>query len=96
VCTKIRNREQDVKRSITIRIDSDLVRKLKPIASREGISVSALIERELNAVVKKRTSSLMNKPMSYHEARRHALALLRKGSKGGWERPASRAELHER
>jgi hypothetical protein len=87
---------QEVKSSVTTRIDSELLREVKLIATEGGLSVNALIARELNALVKKRTSSPMNKPMSYDEARRHALALLRNGSKRGWKRPASRDELHER
>jgi hypothetical protein len=51
---------------------------------------------ELNALVKKRRPSLMNKPISYDEARRHALALLIEGWNLGWKHPASREKLHER
>ncbi len=85
-----------MKSAITIRVDSDLLRKVKLIGAQEGITVDALIEREVNALVKRLTASLMNKPLWYDEARHHALTLLREGWNLGWKRPSSRDELHER
>jgi len=65
--------------------------KAESIAAEEAISLNALLVNQLARLVKQRTPRV-----SYDEARRHALALLREGRKLGWKRPARRDEVHER
>ena len=77
-----------MKTNITLKIDVGLLRKVKIKAAKEGTSMSALITRELENMVRQSTS--------YESARRRALARLNEGWDLGWTPPRSRDELHER
>jgi hypothetical protein len=77
-----------MKTSITLKLDTGVIRKAKVIAAKEGTSVSALLADKLERVVRDRTS--------YDLARKRALARLRKGFDLRWTPPASRDQLHER
>jgi hypothetical protein len=77
-----------MKSNITLKIDSDLLREARILAAEEGTSISSLLAGQLQQVVQERTR--------YDQARRRALARLRKGFNLGWTRPRSRDELHER
>jgi hypothetical protein len=77
-----------MKTNITLKIDSDLLREARVLAAGEGTSISALLAGHLQQVVQERTR--------YDQARRRALARLRKGFNLRWTRPRSRDELHER
>jgi predicted transcriptional regulator len=77
-----------MKTNITLKLDRDLLRKVRVVAAEEDTSVSALLSRQLEKVVREREG--------YEEAKRRALANLRKGFALGYTRPKSRNELHER
>ncbi|MGA2903394.1 MAG: DUF6364 family protein [Candidatus Korobacteraceae bacterium] len=77
-----------MKTNITLKIDSDLVREARILAAEEGTSISGLLASQLQQVVRERRR--------YDQARRRALARLRKGFNLQWTRPGSRDELHER
>ena len=77
-----------MKTNITLKIDSDLLREAKVMAAEEDTSISALLTRELQRLVRQRKG--------YDAARRRALKRLKEGWDLGWSRPASRDELHER
>ena len=77
-----------MKTNITLKLDSELLREVRIIAAQEGSSISGLLAAKLEEIVGERKG--------YAQARRRALARLRKGVDLGWKRPASRDELHER
>jgi len=77
-----------MKTNITLKLDRDLVRKARVLAAEKDTSVSALLAEQLERAVRERDG--------YEEAKRRALANLRKGFDLGYTRPASRDELHER
>ena len=76
------------KANVTLTIDSDLLREARILAAEEGTSVSGLLRRRLEELVRSHKG--------YDEARRRALARLRKGYDLQWTPPVSRDELHER
>ena len=77
-----------MKTNITLKIDADLLRQARVIAAEEGTSISAMLANRLEQAVRERRG--------YQQARRRALARLRKGFDLGWTPPRSRDELHER
>lgn len=77
-----------MKSNITLKIDDELLREAKIMAAQEDRSISALITRQLEKVVRERKD--------YDRARRRALARLKQGWDLGWTPPGSRDELHER
>jgi hypothetical protein len=77
-----------VKTNITLKIEAELLREARVLAAEEGTSISALLATRLEQEVRERKG--------YHQARRRALARLRKGFNLGWTPPSSRDELHER
>ena len=77
-----------MKTNITLKLDRDLLRKAKILAAENDTSVSALVAEQLEKAVRDRDG--------YEQAKRHALAILRKGFDLGYKPPASRDELHER
>lgn len=77
-----------MKTNITLKIEAELLREARVLAAEEGTSISALLATRLEQEVRERKG--------YHQARRRALARLRKGFNLGWTPPNSRDELHER
>ncbi len=77
-----------MKANITLKIEADLLREARLIAAEEGTSVSAMVATRLEQAVRERKG--------YQQARRRALARLRKGFDLHWTPPRSRDELHER
>jgi hypothetical protein len=77
-----------MKTNITLKIETELLREARVLAAEEGTSVSALLATRLEQAVRERKG--------YHQARRSALARLRKGFNLRWTPPSSRDELHER
>ena len=77
-----------MKSNITLKIDIDLLREAKVMAAQEDTSISALLSRQLEGLVRRRKA--------YEGARRRALARLKQGCDLGWTPPRSRDELHER
>ena len=77
-----------MKTNITLKIEVDLLREARVIAAEEGTSISAMLANRLEQTVRERKG--------YQQARRRALARLRKGFDLRWTPPRSRDELHER
>jgi hypothetical protein len=76
------------KTNITLKLDASLVRAIKVIAAKKGISVSALLAGKLEEEVQRNGE--------YEQAMKRALALMKESSAYGWRKPKSRDELHER
>jgi hypothetical protein len=75
-------------RNITLSLDEEILREARVIAAREGLSVSALLRRELIALVEEQRG--------YAKARDAALRRLSRGqSLGGGPLPR-REDLHDR
>lgn len=77
-----------MKSNITLKLDTGLLQEVRVVAAEEGRSVSALLADRLEAIVRERKA--------FDQARRRALARLRKGIKLDWTPPGSRDELHDR
>jgi hypothetical protein len=77
-----------MKGNITLRLDADLLRRLRILAAEEGTSVSAMGTARLEQVVRERKA--------YRRARKRALRRLREGVCLRWTPAASRDEIHER
>ena len=77
-----------MKTNITLKIESDLLREARVLAAEQGTSISALLTSRLEQAVRERRG--------YQQARRRAVARLRRGYDLQWKPPASREELHER
>ena len=77
-----------MKTNITLKIETDLLREARVLAAEQGTSISALLTSRLEQAVRERRG--------YEQARRRAVARLRRGFDLQWKPPASREELHER
>ncbi len=77
-----------MKTSITLKVDSKLLRKAEELAARRNSSVSRLLAEQLETLVRGEES--------YEVAKRRALARLDKGFDLGWTPRADRNEIHER
>jgi hypothetical protein len=77
-----------MKTNVTLKLDADLLREARVIASEEGRSMSALVTERLESLLRERKA--------FERARRRALARLRKGLDLRWMPPESRHDLHER
>jgi plasmid stability protein len=76
------------KANITLKLDVDLLRSVKVAAAKRGTSINAFAAESLAAAV--------NHVEGYEESMKRALALMKKNSAFGWQKPKSRDELHER
>ncbi|MHB1959280.1 MAG: hypothetical protein ACYCO5_09640 [Acidobacteriaceae bacterium] len=77
-----------MKANITLKIEADLLREARILAAEEGTSISALLAARLEQAVREHKG--------YNQARRRAMARLRRGFDLRWTPPRSRDELHER
>jgi predicted transcriptional regulator len=77
-----------MKTNITLKLDRELLRRAKVLAAERDTSVSALVAEQLEKAVREREG--------YEQARRRALAILKKGFDLAYKPPASRDDLHER
>ena len=77
-----------MKQNITLRLDKSLIAKAKVIAAQRQTSVSRMLSKELERMVEDAER--------YKQAKRQALANLKKGYYLGGEITASRDEIHER
>ena len=76
------------KTKITLTVDACLQREVRALAAREGTSISSLLSRRLEELVRDHKA--------YEPARRRALARLREGYDLQWTPSLSRDELHDR
>jgi hypothetical protein len=60
-----------VKRNITLTLDDDLLRKARVLAEQDGIPLSALLRQQLEKIIHERDG--------YEQAKRRALARLKRG-----------------
>ena len=77
-----------MKSNITLKLDSDLLRKARILAAEEDTSISGLLARQLERAVQEREG--------YEQAKRQALKVLAKGLDLDFTPPRSRDELHKR
>jgi len=77
-----------MKTSITLKIESSLLREARILVTGQGTSISALLVARLEQLVRE--------SKAWECARRRALVRFRKGFDLGFTRPRSRDELHER
>ena len=77
-----------MKTNVTLELDSDLLREARLLAAEERRSVSALLTKRLETMVRDRKA--------FEKAPRTALVRLREGLDLRWTPPKSRDELYER
>ena len=77
-----------MKANITLKLDRDLLRRAKILAAEKDTSVSALVTEQLERAVRDRDG--------YEQARKRALARMKRASHLGYTPPASRDEFYER
>ena len=77
-----------MKTNITLKLERDLLRKVRILAAERDTSVSALLTEQLEKAVRDRDA--------YNKAKRRALARLKHGYNLGFTPPASRDQLYER
>jgi len=77
-----------MKNNITLRVESDLIREAKVLAARRGTSVSAMLAKQLEEMVRDEKA--------YDAARRRAVRRLEGGWDLRWAPVKDRRELHER
>ena len=85
---KIKDPTAKQKSNITLKLDRVLLREVRVLAAEEDTSISAILAEHLQEIVKKRGG--------YEEAKKRAIARMRKGYNLGFKPPKSRDELHER
>jgi post-segregation antitoxin (ccd killing protein) len=76
------------KQNITLSLDKDLIRQARQISVRKSMSVSKLLSEELERLVRDHEQ--------YEQAKRSALAALKKGVHMGGTIAATRNQIHER
>ena len=76
------------KQNITLSLDKDLIREARQLSVRKSTSVSKLLSEELGRLVRDQKQ--------YEQAKRRALATLKKGFHMGGRIRATRDELHDR
>jgi len=76
------------KQNITLSLDKDLIRKARHLSARKSMSVSKLLSDELERLV--------TESERYAQAKRSALAALKKGFHMGGRVTTTRVELHDR
>lgn len=77
-----------MKQNLTVSLEKSTVRKAKVLAAKRGTSISALVADQIE--------SLVGEEDEYEQAKRQALALMKKGFDLGGKIVATRDELHER
>jgi len=77
-----------MKANITLKLDRDLLRKAKILAAEKDTSVSRLVAEQLERAVRDSEG--------YEQAKRRALARMKRASHLGYTPPASRDEFYER
>jgi Family of unknown function (DUF6364) len=78
------------KTNITLKIDRQLLKRIKVLAAQQDTSISALMTALLEQLVSK------GKDLEYEQAKRRALNRIHHARALHWNKPESRAELYER
>ena len=76
------------KQNITLSLDKDLIRQARQLSARKSMSVSKLLSEELER--------LLQDHEQYEQAKRRALATMKKGFHMGGRITATRDELYDR
>ncbi len=76
------------KQNITLSLDKDLIRQARQLSARKSTSVSKLLSEELERLVRDHAQ--------YEQAKRRALATMKKGFHMGGRVTATRDEFHDR
>ena len=76
------------KQNITLSLDKDLIRQARQLSARKSTSVSKLLSEELERLIRDHKQ--------YEQAKRRALANMKKGFHMGRRIRATRDELHDR
>ena len=76
------------KQNITLSLDKDLIRQARHLSARKSTSISKLLSEELERLVRDHEQ--------YEQAKRRALATMKKGFHMGGRISATRNELHDR
>ena len=77
-----------MKQNITLSVDKELIRKAKLVAIEKGTSISGLLTDQLKRI--------LHEDDEYETARKHAVALMKRGFRLGGKIRSSRGEWHER
>lgn len=77
-----------MKTNLTLKLDRNLLRKVRVLAAERDTSISALMVEQLEKAVQEHDG--------YEDAKRRALIRMKRASNLGYTPPASRDELHER
>lgn len=77
-----------MKTNITVKLEVDLLRKVRILAAQEGTSISALLSDKLEKMVRERKVD--------DRARNRAVQRLHAGLELNWKPPLSRDGVHER
>lgn len=84
----MRTRKNSAKSNITLKVDKDLLRKVKILAAKRETSISAMLANFIE--------KMLHEDQDYESAKRRAIARMRDARPLFWKKPASRDELHER
>jgi len=77
-----------MKTNITLKLDRNLLRKVRVLAAERDTSMSALMAEQLEKAVREHDG--------YEEAKRRALTRMKRATSLGYTPPASRDEFYER
>jgi len=77
-----------MKTNVTLKLERDLLRKVRVLAAQRDTSMNALMVEQLEKAVREHDD--------YEEAKRRALARMKRASHLGYTPPASREEFYER
>ena len=77
-----------MKQNITLSLEKELIRRAKLVAIEKRTSISGLLADELKRIV--------HQDDEYETARKHAVALMKRGFRLGGKIRSSRDEWHER
>jgi len=79
---------KDKKRNLTLRLDANLIRKARVLAAQRGASISRLLSKQIELLVRDEDR--------YNVAKRKSLEWIRQGFHLGGKITATRDEWHER
>jgi predicted transcriptional regulator len=77
-----------MKTNVTLKLDRNLLRKVRVLAAERDTSMSALMVEQLEKAVREHDG--------YEEAKRRALTRMKRATNLGYTPPASRDEFYER
>ena len=91
-----RGEKTAVKANLTLRLDKNVIRRIRVRAAEEGVSISAAVAAKFEEPADGTFPISRIDPESYKAAMKRAIALMNKGTIGKWEKPLTRDEMHER